>query len=308
MKTISNPAPVCIFTFKRFDTAFKTIEALKKNYLADQTDVYVFNDGPRGEHDMAGVTQVRDYLDKLTGFKSVKVIKREKNMGLSNSIIAGLTELFQTHSRMIVLEDDIESSPNFLAYMNQGLDKYENNLKVYNISSYTFPMNYPPDYKLQVYFTQRPSCWGWATWKNRWEQIDWEIKDYEEFKKNPQLIKAFNEGGSDMYSMLVRQVAGKIDSWDTIWAYNAFRLRQYTVYPISAKTQNIGFGNDATHTKFYNRFATTLDKTNQLEFDFPDEVVLHPKVVKAFKDKNSLFQRALGRLKFYLGFKNPDNF
>ena len=300
-------APICIFTYKRLNTTKLTIDALKKNHLAKESCVYIFSDGPKSQEDTAQIEQVRTYLDTVDGFKEIKIIKKEKNSGLSKSIITGVSEIMNQFGKAIVVEDDIYTSPNFLDFINQGLDKYQDNPHIFNISGYTFPIKYPPQYDYDVYFAQRASCWGWGSWKDRWSNIDWEIKDYESFRKDSQLKHQIKQGGSDMYRLVRRQMEGKIDSWDTVWTYNQFRFKQYAIFPTVSKVQNIGFGDDATHTKFYNRFQTTLDNSNQTAFNMPDEMVLDKTIVRAFRDKNSLYERALGRLKYYLGFTNKSS-
>jgi Glycosyl transferase family 2 len=298
------PAPICIFTYKRLDTASRTIEALIKNPLAEKSTVFIFSDGPKRETDAVQVAEVRKYLDKVKGFKEINLIKREQNFGLSKSIINGVSKVMQDFGKAIVVEDDIFTSPGFLSFINQGLEVYQDNPKVFAVSGYTFPIKYPADYQYDVYFAPRASCWGWGSWQDRWERIDWELKDYEALKSNPKLIRELNQGGSDLSRLVRRQMEGKIDSWDTVWTYNQFKFRQQAAFPTESKVQNIGFGTDATHTKFYNRFHTELDKSGKMEFNFPKDVVLEKSILQAFKNKNSLFARALGRLKFYLGFKN----
>jgi hypothetical protein len=298
-----NFAPICFFAYKRLDCTRQTLEALRKNVGASQSKLFIFSDGAKKPEDEPLVAQVRAYLDQVEGFEEVKIYKRAKNWGLAKSIISGVSEVINTYKKVIVLEDDIATSANFLTFMNQALDFYEANQAVFSVGGYTFPIQYPADYPYQVYFAPRASSWGWATWADRWASVDWEVKDFAEFSRNPKLIKQFNQGGSDMFGMLKKQQAGKLDSWAIRWGYQQFKNQQQTVFPTSSKVQNIGFGDNASNTKFYNRFATDLDESNALSFKMPDKVVLNDKILKAFRNKASLWTRVSGRIKYYLRIK-----
>ncbi|MDX2306010.1 MAG: glycosyltransferase [Microscillaceae bacterium] len=298
-----NLAPICLFTFKRLDTTIETVEALKKNIYASESELFVFTDAPRphkeGEADT--VEKVKEYLSTITGFKKIHLNPRSNNLGCAKSIITGVTEVMDQFGKAIVVEDDIVTSTNFLAFMNQCLDKYENNQKIWSISGYTYAIKYPKNYPYDVYMVQRGSPWGWASWKDRWDGVDWKAPDFLEFMKDRKQVKAFHEGGSDLSRMVYRNLFGDIDGWDPIWIYQQFKNKQHTIYPVVSKVQNIGFTQEATHTKFYNRFKTVLDQSGKTEFNMPDDPQFEEMIVKSYKDKYSLKRRLTGRLKFYLG-------
>ena len=152
-------------------------------------------------------------------------------------------------------------------------------------------------FKNDNYFTKRSSSWGWATWNDRWTKIDWSVKTYKSFKKDYQLRNKFNLMGSDMASMLDKQMNGKIDSWAIRWCYNQFLFDMYSVHPYISKIQNIGFTPDASHTTDkFNRYKTYLDNGNQTEFSFSEDVSLDKNVIKQFTKPFSL----LYRIKFKL--------
>lgn len=293
-------APICLFTYKRLDNTIQTVEALKKNKLAAKSKLFIFSDGPKRETDAPIIEKVRAYLDTIDGFQEIIIDKKEKNQGLANSIIAGVSKVIDQFQKVIVLEDDLVSSENFLDYMNAALETYQNNDAVFSISGYTFPVSLPEGYDRDVYFSPRSSSWGWASWKDRWEKVDWDVKDFPEFWKNRNLRKKFSQGGSDLNAMLKKQIDGKIDSWAIRWTYDQFRKAQYTVFPTISKIQNIGFGDNASHTKGYNRFATPLDESDKTEFNFAPEIILNPRILKSFRHKYSLRERIRGRLIHYL--------
>lgn len=293
-------APILLFTYKRLNTLKSSVAALQQNYQASESELFIFSDAAKTPHDEIEIANVRSFIKNINGFKNVSIIEANKNRGLANSIISGVTQIIQEYEKVIVLEDDLVTSPNFLNYMNQALSAYKDNLRVFSIAGYTIPVTILNDYQFDTYFLPRASSWGWATWKNRWVGIDWKMSTFMQLKKDRVQIKAFNQGGSDMYDMLKKQVMGKIDSWAIRWCYHQFKSNTYTLYPIISKVQNIGFNNMATHTHVYNRYATPLDKGEQMTFSFPSEVVPDKKLLSQFQSFYSLKMRAIGKIKTYL--------
>jgi hypothetical protein len=274
-------APVLLFTFKRLDTLKNTVSALRSNHLASESDLYIFSDAARHSGETAGVRAVRDYLTTIDGFRSVSIIEADKNKGLANSIIEGVSKIVGIHEKVIVLEDDLISSTNFLSFMNQALEYYRNDARVFSIGGYTKPMKRLREQ--EVYFTLRGSSWGWATWKDRWEGIDWTAGDYARFSKDTAARKRFNHMGSDMCQLLDRQMNGRINSWAILWCYHQFKRSQYTVFPAVSKIRNEGFSAEATHTKEkWSRFRTILDRSGVEKFHFTDRVELEAAIVKRF--------------------------
>ena len=102
----------------------KTIQALKNNELASKSELIIYSDGAKNKSAYESVSQVRDYVETVDGFKKVTIISREKNWGLANSIIDGVSQAIKKHGKVIVLEDDLVTSPFFLRYMNDALEFY----------------------------------------------------------------------------------------------------------------------------------------------------------------------------------------
>ena len=241
---------IAVFAFNRPDLLQRTLTALAANDLADKASVTCFCDGPRHEKDEPGTHAVRELAKKAQGFASVEVVERPKNMGCAASIIDGLTEMFRLHERLIVIEDDIVTSPYALRFLSEGLAHYADNEQVFNIAAWTPPhiaRNLPAEYPYDVYAIPRFNCWGWASWRDRFQDIDWTVKDYRTFKNSPQLRKAFNAGGDDLSSMLDDQMQGKIDTWDIRADYARFKKNMLGINPVRSYALNIGMGS-GTHT------------------------------------------------------------
>lgn len=297
-----NLAPIVLFTYKKLAPLKLTIKALQNNTLASKSELFIFSDGAKNESDKNEVNLVRDFLKEIDSFKKVTIIASDENKGLAKSIIEGVSSILKSHTSAIVLEDDLVTSSNFLDFMNEALIYYKEDSNIHSISGYTVPINKPNTYNYTNYFTKRASSWGWATWKNRWETVDWEVVDYPNFNKDKKQQKLFNKMGSDMTGMLVKQMNGDISSWAIRWCYDQFKKNQFTVFPIVSKIANIGFGENATHTKGSdNRFATLLDTSGEVDFEFNPNPKLDAHFIKQFTAKYSLKTRALYKVKNLLG-------
>lgn len=251
-------APIVIFTFNRLEHTKKTIQALKKNHLANDSDIFIFSDGPRNEIEKIKVNEVREYIKDIKGFKNINIIESQNNKGLAKSVIDGVSKIINNYGKVIVLEDDLVTSEYFLQYMNEALDVYEERQDIWSISGYTPNIRIPNNYTDEVYLIRRGASWGWATWKDRWELNDWDIKDYDEFKYNKKLKKAFNEAGSDMSPMLDDHMEGRINSWAIRWGYNQFKKNMWTVYPTKSLVKNIGNDLSGTHSPITNKYDVEL--------------------------------------------------
>ena len=177
-------APIVLFVYNRPWHTKKTIEALKNNELAGESDLFIFADNSIDEKNKKSVDAVRTYVKNIDGFKDVNIIERESNFGLANNVISGVTEVLNRDNKIIVLEDDIVCAGTYLRYMNKLLSYYQYNKKIHSVTGYTYPIEIPVDYNYDVYFSPRASSWGWGTWKDRGETVDWKVKDYDNFIKN----------------------------------------------------------------------------------------------------------------------------
>ncbi|WP_282054677.1 sugar transferase [Maribacter luteus] len=289
-----NLAPILLFTYKKLEPLKLTIDALTKNDLASKSILYIFSDGPAKKEDNRQVDEVRSYIQNINGFSQVNLIISKTNKGLARSIIEGVSKILETSEAVIVLEDDLLTSNNFLTFTNKALKYYGNNPKILSIAGYTPPIKLPNDYNYDTYFTLRASSWGWATWRSKWEKVDWSVQDYSVFKEDRKAKRRFNQMGSDMSRMLNDQMNGKLSSWAIRWCYHQFKYGLYTVFPTVSKINNIGFGEEATHTNGKStdlRFNTTLDDTHSDEFNFNESVQLDDRFVKQFVRPYSLRTR-----------------
>ena len=295
-----NLAPIVIFTYNRLYTLQQLVSSLKQCYLSEESELYIFSDGPKNVMDDESIKHIRAYIIKITGFKKVTSFNFDKNLGLANSIIGGVTKMFENFDSVIVLEDDLQVSKNFLQYMNDSLPYFKNEKRVFSISGYNIPMSESLNYKYYTYLTFRASSWGWASWRDRWQTIDWEVKDFKQFRNNPEKIRAFNRAGSDMFGMLKRQQQGKINSWAIRWCYHQYKNNYYSVYPIVSKIKNGGFNEMASNSNSYNRYDSKLDNGSQMNFKFPPKLEENEELLTLFKSFYNIRSRVKGRIKTFL--------
>lgn len=268
-------APLVLFAYKRPRHLRQVIEALQRNRAAASTALIAFSDGPAADADLPAVEETRRVLDEIRGFRDVEVVSRPENLGLARSVIDGVSQVVDRYGEAIVVEDDLVVSPTFLDTMNRLLRAYADCERVFSITGYNYPqrlLRIPADYPYSVYFSYRASSWGWATWRDRWRQVDWSVSDYAEFAADASAQRRFARAGEDLVPMLCQQMNGQLDSWAVRWCYSAFRLDKLNVYPVRSLLTNIGLDASGVHCVA----DPWLD--DQLDPEFPRELALPPQV------------------------------
>jgi len=235
-----------MFTYCRLANTKETIEHLLKNDEAKYSDLIIYSDAPKNERAEEGVMKTREFIHSISGFKSIKIIEREKNMGLANSIVDGVTSIVNQYGRVIVLEDDLSVSPYFLKYMNEGLDRYEERKDIASIHGYIYPVKKKMPEALLI---KGADCWGWATWKRAWDVFCFDANVLYKKILNAHLEREFDFNNSYPYvDMLKRQIDGSAGSWAICWYASAFLKNMYTLYPGQSLVQlNDIVGDGATH-------------------------------------------------------------
>ena len=233
-------APIALFVYNRPKHTRQTIEALLLNSQAKHSDLYIFSDAPKNETAKAAVEEVRGYVRQVSGFNKVNIIERASNWGLANSVIDGVSRLCEEFGKVIVLEDDLVVSPYFLEYMNEGLARYEHDIKVMQIAGYMFLVNI--NIEDDALFMPLTTSWGWATWKRAWQHFDPNAKGYELLLKNSDLKRSFDlDDKYPYFKMLESQKKNKVDSWAIRWYLSVFMLKGLVLYPKLSLVENFGF-------------------------------------------------------------------
>lgn len=309
-------APIILFCYNRPWHVEQTLIALSKNELADQSDLYIYCDGPKenaSDEQINQIKKVREVVRSQKWCKEVHIIEAEKNKGLANSIISGVTEIINKYGNVIVLEDDILTSQYFLKYMNLSLQRYCVNDGVFSISGFNFPktlLEIPIDYKWDNYASIRVSSWGWATWKNRWEKINWETKNISELLNDNDIINAFNRGGEDLFPMLMQQKNKEIDSWAIRFAFAHFYNHAVAMYPVKSYVDNLGLDGTGVHcsdigSKLHNNLQEAESNPILLDVVYEDKRIINAFYNQYTKAKRPLWQKAINFVARKIGFKPP---
>lgn len=237
-------APIILFVYKRPEHTLKTLQALAVNKYASESELFVFADGPKEnatDEDLEHIRATRAVISKFKGCASVNLIEREKNLNLEENVISGVTEIIDRYGKVIVLEDDIITAPNFLAYCNQGLDMYQEDKSVYSINGFMFAIDFKSDFDTFL-CPLATSSWGWATWKDRWATFEHEVEDVSIFENNEYLRKRFDLADYQYFDMLKQ-----LNTWDIRWYYTAFLRNGLGLFVTRSLTDNIGFDGSGTH-------------------------------------------------------------
>lgn len=255
---MNTKAPIALFTYNRLWHTQQTIKALQLNEESKQSDLIVFSDEAANENHREKILAVREYLKTVSGFKSVKLIFRNQNFGLAQSVINGVSEVVKEYGKVVVLEDDMITSPYFLRFINDGLDLYAHNEKVACIHGYRYPIGEVAS----SFFMRGADCWGWGTWKRAWNHFNADGQHlYDELRKR-KLQSLFNHQNSFPYmKMLKDQIAGKNNSWAIRWKASAFLNGQYTLYYKESLLNNIGNDDSGTHSKTTDQFNVEVAQT-----------------------------------------------
>lgn len=267
-------SPICLFVYKRVETTRLMLESLLACPECKESEIYIFMDEARNDEEAGDVEKVRALFDNLQGFKQVHPYPARMNKGMANSIIDGVSKVLETHEDVIVLEDDLVVSPDFLTFMNAALSTYRDRKDIWSISGYTPQLEELNNVdKNAVFLVPRAQCWGWASWRDRWEKVDWDVSDFDRLARRKELREAFDRGGNDLFRTLEMERRERIESWAVRWAYAASKNKMLTVNPTQSKVQNIGLKSSQSHVGWHDERhnvelygnSTTLDPNVQLD-------------------------------------------
>ncbi len=288
--------PIVLFVYARLDHARKTVDSLLCNHGVENYDLIVYSDAARTEDKVDDVARVREFLTTITGFRSVSINYRSKNYGLAKSIIDGVTEVLTHYEQVIVIEDDLVTSPYFLKYMHDALERYVDDDRVISVHGYVYPVKQKlPD----AFFLRGADCWGWATWRRGWALFNPDGFQLLTELKRLKLINNFNFDGAYPYSeMLESQIKGANDSWAIRWYASAFLADKLTLYPGISLVKNIGHDDSGTHcgvdTVWDVKLANRSINLNDLKVEH--SMIAYEAFSENFKKSNNLVNRLFRKL------------
>ncbi len=307
LKTINNLAPIVLFVYNRPRHTRQTVEALKKNKLAKESELFIYSDAPKNQEAENSVEEVRQYIQTIDGFKKVINIEQEKNLGLAKSIIQGVTDIVNKYGKIIVLEDDHVTSSYFLKFMNDTLNFYEDKQNVWHISGWNYPIpwwRYPVKRRnsKNVFLWRIMNCWGWATWAERWQQFEKNTdRLMTEFTKDE--IFRFNlDGEIDFWNQVIANKNKEIDTWAIYWYATIFNNNGLCLNPRKSFVRNIGLDSSGAHcSESYGMDNIFLN--NSYKMSFQDSIVEDKNFVEMIKNdqrnlrkKKNVLQRVINKI------------
>ncbi|HNZ28106.1 MAG TPA: hypothetical protein PLG34_06105 [Spirochaetota bacterium] len=269
-----NKTAIALFVYNRPFHTLKVLESLKKSKI---DSLYIFCDGPKDINDVDKVQETR-FLIKSIDWTKTFIFENNENRGLAKSLVSGINRAFKDHERVIVIEDDCIAREDFFVFMEKCFDKYQNT-NVMSVSGYSLPITLPEDYKYDIYFCQRSSCWGWGTWKEKWKYYKDDISILDEIKKNSDLKEKINLCGEDLILMLELQKKNLLNSWAVFWSISIALNDGICINPVAPLVKNIGFDGSGEHCK---SFRINMPDLSDKKIDFtkfPEETKINEKIM-----------------------------
>lgn len=277
---MQNLAPIALFVYNRPQHTSRTLKFLQQNDLAADSRLYIFSDGAKTPQDEEKVAEVRSIINKIDGFKTVKIIERKENSGLANSVIAGVTQLINDYGQVIVFEDDLVTSPHTLTYFNDSLNRYRDEEKVMHIGAYMYPLK--SDHLPQAFFYRAATSWGWATWASAWKNfepnIDTLLKQFDKKKKSAFSI----DNSMNFWKQMQEFKKGKNNSWAIRWYASIFLKGGLTLNPSQSLVNNIGHDGTGVHSGINDIYNVIINPKPITQF--PDVIKENPEAYQIIKD------------------------
>lgn len=251
-----NCAPVLLFTYNRLSHTQRCVEALLKNHLSSESELFIYSDAAKDIAQQESVKEVRNFIHTIQGFKAITIIERDKNWGLAKNIIDGVTTQVNRYGKVIVLEDDLVVAPFFLQFMNEALETYKDEPKIGHIQACDFTQDPSLPDTFLIKFT---GSWGWATWDRAWKHFNPNGKELLQEMQKRQLTHAFDMNGKYGFTrMLRRQIEGKNNSWAIRWNASLFLKDILSLNVGRSLVQNEGFDGSGTNCGGGGLYASNL--------------------------------------------------
>lgn len=291
-------APILLFVYNRPEHVRRNIQALLKNELAAESELFIYSDAAKDETSQAAVKEVRAFIRSIQGFKKITITERAENWGLARSIIDGVTTQINRYGRVIVLEDDLVVAPHFLQFMNDALETYRDEERVGHIQACDFTHDPSlPD----TFLIKWTGSWGWGTWDRAWKHFNADGKALLTELESRKLTYTFDFNGKYGYTrMLRRQIEGKNNSWAIRWNASLFLKGIFSLNVGKSLVQNEGFDGSGTNCGGGGLYASELymerlpvKKISPIE----ENIQARNAYVRYYARTNSFMAKAIRRIK-----------
>jgi len=272
---------VALFVYKRPEHTRRVLDGLERSGI---DELHVFADGPKPDDDTDRITEVRAAIDEID-WCDIHLTERSENWGLANSTIDGVNRVFENHDRIVVLEDDDVPAPAFFDFMTTCLDYYADVPRVMNVTGYSPPIDIPPSYPYDVYFTYRECTWSWGTWKEAWERYERRPEEIlDQFERDPEALEnRLRKAGEDMFPILEAQLDGEVDSWSIWWGLALIRHGGLGLNPVEPLVKNIGHDGTGVHSKATSKYDVSLTPGRDVSnLELPEEPFVDETINRRF--------------------------
>lgn len=279
-------APILVTVYNRDIHFMKCIESLKNNLYANESILFIAIDAPSREEDIVPNREIIDYAKNIKGFKDVILFIREKNIGAFQNFTLALEEIFLQSDKLILFEDDNIFSPDFLTFVNKGLDIYQKRNDIFSISGYQFPIAIPNTYKNDIYLWAGFSAWGVGIWRDKWQKIDWNYSNLHNFLNNKILVKKVNRLAENIVPGLKRIIETGHVTGDTLICHHQFVNNMYSIFPIISRVRNIGLDGSGLHSGYIKdiRFSEQVVFNSTKGYEIPFDIKPDKKMYRILKN------------------------
>ena len=275
--------PILLVTYNRPALTKQVFDQIKR---VTPRKLYLVSDGPKSEDELATIEEVRDYVENNIDWQcDFKKLIRKNNLGCKHSVSNGINWFFENEEMGIILEDDCLPSLSFFTYCEELLHKFEKDSRIYSISGFNQQNTWEPEQN-DYFFSSLGNCWGWATWRRCWKGYDVDISDFSIFVDRNGFKNSLGSSLGKIKEKMIYEgvVKNNFDSWALQWGYHRHKNHGMTCIPSRSLIKNIGFGEDATHTKL-----KIFDDVIAHEINFP--LKTNPFVVPDKEYDNLMFKR-----------------
>lgn len=291
-------APILLFVYNRPEHVRRNIQALLKNELAAESELFIYSDAAKDETSQAAVKEVRAFIRSIQGFKKITITERAENWGLARSIIDGVTTQINRYGRVIVLEDDLVVAPHFLQFMNDALETYRDEERVGHIQACDFTHDPSlPD----TFLIKWTGSWGWGTWDRAWKHFNADGKALLTELESRKLTYTFDFNGKYGYTrMLRRQIEGKNNSWAIRWNASLFLKGILSLNVGKSLVQNEGFDGSGTNCGGGGLYASELYMERlpvKKIYPIEENIQARNAYVRYYARTNSFMAKAIRRIK-----------
>jgi hypothetical protein len=276
---LNNPqqfAPVLIITLNRYKLLKRCVDTLAANYYADRTDLFIAIDYPLNDEHFFEYNKILSYTDKIDGFKSINLIKRNINRGRVDNYLESMNEILAKYDKIIFSEDDNEFSPDFLSFMNKCLQSYRERNDIFSISGYNYPISIPQKYPYEAYKWMGHSAWGFGIWKEKWKKIDWSkdivLNNIQQFFKQPKDVIRFNDVSNHYIPALLLMLKKKELHGDGYICLYQYLNNMYSIFPTISRVRNMGHDGSGANCRITDKYKHQIIYSGTNNYELPIEI------------------------------------